>query len=81
MAFTSVPHKFRFLVLLDTAEARTFKWVKIAKSVFEIIGPDSSHLSSSQSLPLRKYVYRVKTPLSGRIALITLPTFENYSLT
>lgn len=56
---SSVPHKFRFLVLLDTTEERAFKLVKLAKSVFEIIGLDSSHLSSSQSLPLRKYVYGV----------------------
>lgn len=59
MAFTSVPPKFRFLVLLDTTEERTFKWVKVAKSVFKIMGPDSSHLSSSQSSPLRKYKYGV----------------------
>lgn len=38
---------------------RTFKWVKVAKSVFKIIGPDSSHLSSSQSVPPRKYKYGV----------------------
>ncbi|KAF4798018.1 hypothetical protein TURU_066416 [Turdus rufiventris] len=61
MAFTSIPHKFRFLVLLDTTEERMFKWVKIAKSVFEIKGPDLSHLSSSQSLPLRKLNIAVLT--------------------